>query len=56
VNGRIAGTWKRTLLAKGTIAVALSPLRTLNKKEQAGVARAIERYGEFLGRQVETTR
>ena len=49
INGRIAGTWKRTLLADGTLAVSPSPLRNLNRKEQTGLARAAERYAAFVG-------
>jgi len=49
VNGRIAGTWKRTLLAQGCVAVTPSLLRTLSKTEQTGLTRAIKRYADFLG-------
>jgi hypothetical protein len=49
VNGRIAGTWKRTLLADGTLVVCPSPLRVLNKKEQTDLARAAGRYAAFVG-------
>jgi hypothetical protein len=51
VNGRIAGTWKRTLPPAGN-AVVLSTklLRILNRKEQTGLAAAAERYAEFIGR------
>jgi hypothetical protein len=49
VNGRIAGTWKRTLLADGTLAVSPSLLRTLNRKEQTGLAQAAGRYAAFVG-------
>ena len=49
INGRIAGTWKRTILAKGSVAVTPTLLRSLNKKEQADMARASERYASFLG-------
>jgi DNA glycosylase AlkZ-like len=53
VNGRIAGTWKRTLLPGGD-AVVLAPtlLRILNRKEQAGLAATAERYAEFIGRRL----
>lgn len=49
VNGRIAGTWKRTLLSDGTLALSPSPLRILNRKEQADWARAAGRYAAFVG-------
>lgn len=50
VNGRIAGTWKRTLIGDHTLALATKFLRILNRREQAGLARAAERYAAFLGR------
>ncbi len=49
VNGRITGTWKRTAAAQGSVAVTTGLLRTLNRKEQTGLARAIKNYAEFLG-------
>ena len=48
VNGRIAGTWKRTVLAQGAVAVTPGLLGSLNKKEQTDLARSIKRYAEFL--------
>jgi hypothetical protein len=48
IKGRIAGTWKRTLLSGGTLAVSPFPLRTLNRKEQIELARAAGRYAAFL--------
>jgi len=52
VNGRIAGTWKRTLRAKGALSVTPQLLRILNKQEQAGLARAAEHYAAFIGRKL----
>jgi hypothetical protein len=49
INGRIAATWKRTLLANDTVALTPRLLRILNRQEQAGLARATERYAAFLG-------
>ena len=49
VDGRIAGTWKRTVLAQGTVRVSTCLLRSLNKREQVGLDRGIRRYAEFLG-------
>jgi hypothetical protein len=49
VNGQIAGTWKRTLLAQGSVVVTSFLLRILNRNEQDGLARAIKRYAEYLG-------
>jgi hypothetical protein len=55
VNSRIAGTWKRSLLAQGSVAVTPSLLRILDQKEQTGLTRAIKRYAEFLGCPLTTT-
>ncbi len=54
IGGRVAGTWKRTILANGSIAVTPSLLRKLNRKEEADLNRAIKRYADFLGSQVAT--
>jgi hypothetical protein len=48
INGRIAGTWKRTVLPGGAVALTPVLLRTLNRKEQTGLGREIERYAKFL--------
>lgn len=50
IQGRIAGTWKRTLFAIQTVAISPTLLRILNRKEQTGLAGASERYAEFLGK------
>lgn len=52
ISGRIAGTWKRTLLAGDRVAVTFNLLRILNKKEQAGLALAAERYAAFIGKKL----
>jgi hypothetical protein len=52
INGRIAGTWKRTLLADNTVAIAPRLLRILNRKEQTGLEQAAEGYAAFLGRKL----
>jgi hypothetical protein len=48
INGRIAGTWKRTLLPEGSVSVTPLLLRTLNRKEQTELVLEIERYAKFL--------
>ena len=53
INGRIAGTWKRTLRGDHTVAITPSFLRILNKQEQSSFLRAAERYAAFLGRTLE---
>ncbi len=50
INGRIAGTWKRTLHGDGTLAITPTLLRILNRQEQSGLMRAAERYARYLGR------
>jgi hypothetical protein len=55
VNGRIAGTWNRTLLSDGTLALSPSPLRILNRKEQTDLAQAAGRYAAFVGAKLEDT-
>lgn len=47
-DGRIAGTWKRSLRKDGVV-LALSPFGPLAKKFSAPLRRAAQRYGEFLG-------
>ena len=54
LNGRIAGTWRRTRLSNGTVVVSPSLLRNLNRKEEAALARAAERYAAFLGARLAT--
>ena len=49
-DGRIVGTWKRTLLAGGAVSVIPSLLRALSKREEAGLATAEEHYARFIGR------
>jgi hypothetical protein len=48
VDGRVVGTWKRTL-GKNFVAIALVPFRRLLKKEHAAVKAAAQRYGNFIG-------
>jgi hypothetical protein len=51
INGRIAGTWKRTLDKDG-VAITLAPFRSLDPAEHAAIAAAARRYGRFLARTV----
>ncbi len=48
INGRIAGTWKRTI-GKRNVAVTLKPFRPLSEEDMAAVAAAAHRLGAFLG-------
>lgn len=52
IDGRVAGTWKRTLKKK-TVAVAVTPFAALRKKDRPALDLAAERYGRFLGLLVE---
>ncbi len=52
LQGRVAGTWKRTLNKK-TVVIAVSSFNPLKKAEKQAVAAAADRYGQFLGLPVE---
>ncbi len=47
VDGRIVGTWKRSL-TKNAVIVATNLFTTLSEPEDQAVNAAIQRYGEFL--------
>lgn len=47
VDGRIAGTWKRTFDNK-TVTIFFSPLRPLNNSALAAIATAADRYATFV--------
>ncbi|HEY0660973.1 MAG TPA: winged helix DNA-binding domain-containing protein [Lysobacter sp.] len=48
IDGRIAGTWKRTL-RKDAVVIGTTPFAPLKKTEAKALAAAAARYGEFLG-------
>lgn len=48
IDGRIIGTWKRSLDPAG-IMIELSPFRTLLKKELKALDNVARRYGDFMG-------
>jgi hypothetical protein len=48
INGRVLGTWKRTL-KKGDMVITASPFKSLKKTEQNAFAAAAERYARFIG-------
>lgn len=52
VDGEIVGTWKRTESAR-KIAVDVSEFTAMTKRSRTGLARALRRYGEFVGKPVE---
>lgn len=49
VNGEIAGTWRRTLRAKG-VEIVLAPWSPLSARTRRGVEAAAVRYADFLDR------
>lgn len=51
INGRIAGTWKRTLFSDKVV-MAYNLLRRLTKNEEASLARAVKEYARFIGKSV----
>jgi hypothetical protein len=48
INGRVLGTWKRTL-KKNAVVITASPFKPLKKTEQNAFAAAAERYAQFIG-------
>jgi hypothetical protein len=52
IEGRIAGTWKRTV-DKGRLAVVVSPFIRFTPAQKEAVATVIRRYGEFMEMPVE---
>ena len=48
VDGRIAGTWKRTI-DKTAVTIFFSPLRVLKNADLFAIASAADRYGAFVG-------
>jgi hypothetical protein len=53
VDGRVVGTWKRTV-AKTLVTVTANPFGRLTKSDATAFTAAAERYGEFLGMPVKT--
>jgi hypothetical protein len=52
IDGRIVGTWKRSI-DKAGLTVELSPFRVLLKKELNSLGKAARRYGDFIGLSVQ---
>jgi len=48
VDGRISGTWKRTI-DKAAVTIFFSPLRALKNSDLLAITNAADRYGEFVG-------
>ena len=51
IDGRIAGTWTRTLTSAG-VTIALQPLIALKPAQRRVLTAAAERYGRFLARPI----
>jgi len=49
VDGRIAGTWRRTV-ARRTVSVEVAPFRALTAPQKEAVSTAAVRFAKFLGR------
>jgi Winged helix DNA-binding domain len=52
LNGRVVGTWKRSLQKK-RVHMVMEPFSSLNKAAKQAFAAAAERYGEFIGQPVD---
>ncbi len=48
IDGRIVGTWKRTLKKK-TVEIAVEPFRPLSAEEETWLREAAHQYADFLG-------
>ena len=55
INGRVKGTWKRTI-KRGKVIIDLNPFMPLNDDETEILALEVHRFGEFLGMDVEEIR
>ena len=51
IDGRLAGSWKRTLKAD-SVEIDVAPYRRLRPAEEQAVAKAAARYGKFAGKRV----
>lgn len=54
IDGRVAGTWKRTLKKSG-IEIVVTPFTTLSKIDEKRFVDAANRYGEFHGMPVQVS-
>jgi DNA glycosylase AlkZ-like len=46
IDGRVSGTWKRSF-SKGQVLLEVRPFASLNRDEEAALAKAVQRYREF---------
>jgi hypothetical protein len=54
MDGRVAGTWKRTL-KKNTVVIEANPFTLLSKAETRAFAASAKHYGAFLDRSINAT-
>jgi len=54
LGGRIVGSWRRTF-KKGAVVLEIAPFVPLTAAEEAAIAAAAQRYGDFVGMPVEAT-
>ncbi len=52
VDGKVAGTWKRTI-RKNTVSMSINDFKRLNSIENDALGSEIQRYGKFLDKSVE---
>lgn len=50
VDGRVVGTWRRTLRTDGSVEVCLEPFDAFDERVARAVDRRIDEYARFLGR------
>jgi hypothetical protein len=48
IDGILRGAWRRAATSKA-VTIAVKTFRPLSKKEKEGLAKAVARYGTFLG-------
>jgi hypothetical protein len=48
IGGQIVGTWRRTF-NKGAVVIELAPFAPLTAEQDAAIATAAQRYGDFVG-------
>ena len=50
IDGRVAGTWRRTALGVGTVSMKAEMFASVGERERLAIAGAAQRYAEFLQR------
>jgi hypothetical protein len=52
IDGRVSALWKRSLI-KDTARVDVQPLRSHTREERRQIQKALEKYADFLGKDIE---